>query len=427
MSPEQALDSHTADTRADVYSLGATLYFLLAGHSPFAGRTTTEKVLWLQTRLPRPIRELRPEVPAGLAAVLERMMAKDPAQRYPTPAAVAEALAPWAQAGATPWPPVIEPAPWSGDTQLLDSSATLPTRSYPPAGPPNRGRRGWMLAVGLAAVLLAAGAAVLALQRGGYFDGSGGQRDPGRKVAGGEASGPRLRLLVPAYFYPGGEGAAEWERLLKAPDPATITIIVNQDNGPGKAADPNFTRVIEHARERRFTVIGYVRTDYGKRPAGDVKADVDRWVSLYPGVQGVFFDEQATKADRLNYYAGLYEYARKERGLSPVIGNPGAECVEGYLRQPAADAVCLVESNKEFALFRPPAWAADYQPRRFAALLHHVSGERRMRRYVEMMAEKRIGYGYVTDGDLPNPWGRLPAYWEAELAAVRQVNAPKGP
>ena len=96
VAPEQAVDSHEVDTRADVYSLGATFYFLLTGQTTFPTGRIAQKLIWLQVKMPTPIRELRPEVPAALAAVIEKMMAKRAEDRYQTPAAVAEALAPWA-------------------------------------------------------------------------------------------------------------------------------------------------------------------------------------------------------------------------------------------------------------------------------------------------------------------------------------------
>jgi WD40 repeat protein len=93
MAPEQALDSRQADIRADIYSLGCTLYFLLAGQPPFPEGSLLHKLMSHQDRTPRPLREIRPDVPAALAQVLDRMLAKDPAQRFQTPAEVAEALA----------------------------------------------------------------------------------------------------------------------------------------------------------------------------------------------------------------------------------------------------------------------------------------------------------------------------------------------
>jgi eukaryotic-like serine/threonine-protein kinase len=95
VSPEQALNSHSVDVRADIYSLGATFYFLLTGQPPFPGGKAAQKLIWHQVKQPTPIRELRAEVPEGLGAVVAKMLAKKPAERYQTPADVVEALAPW--------------------------------------------------------------------------------------------------------------------------------------------------------------------------------------------------------------------------------------------------------------------------------------------------------------------------------------------
>jgi eukaryotic-like serine/threonine-protein kinase len=94
LAPEQALDFHKADIRADIYSLGCTLYFLLTGQPVFPGATLAEKLVSHQTREPSAIEKLRPDVPAGLARVLQRMLAKRPEDRYRTPAEVADAVTP---------------------------------------------------------------------------------------------------------------------------------------------------------------------------------------------------------------------------------------------------------------------------------------------------------------------------------------------
>jgi serine/threonine protein kinase len=104
LAPEQALDSHAVDVRADIYSLGGTFYFCLTGSTPFSQGTAAQKLIWHQTRRPTPVRELRPEVPEGMEAVIDRMMAKEPAARYQTPAEVADALVTWTQLPIAPPP-----------------------------------------------------------------------------------------------------------------------------------------------------------------------------------------------------------------------------------------------------------------------------------------------------------------------------------
>lgn len=92
IAPEQARDARSADIRSDIYSLGCTLYFLLTGRPPFAEDSVLEKVRAHLEREPESLRAVRGEVPAELDDVVRRMMAKDPAERYQTPAEVAEAL-----------------------------------------------------------------------------------------------------------------------------------------------------------------------------------------------------------------------------------------------------------------------------------------------------------------------------------------------
>jgi serine/threonine protein kinase len=95
LAPEQALDSHTVDIRADIYSLGATFYYLLTGSAPFPEGSVAQKLIWHQNRQPRQLKSLRPEVPNEIVAIVEKMMAKKPSARYQTPAEVMAALGSW--------------------------------------------------------------------------------------------------------------------------------------------------------------------------------------------------------------------------------------------------------------------------------------------------------------------------------------------
>jgi hypothetical protein len=247
----------------------------------------------------------------------------------------------------------------------------------------------------------------------------------GKPPTNGAVKGPPLRLLVPAYFYPAGKGLEHWDRLIGSPTAAVTVAVVNiaAEGGPGKEADPHYAGVLERARRRGVTVIGYVGTGYGGRPLGEVKGDVDRWIDLYPGIQGIFFDQQASTPDHVDYYVTLYRHV-KRRGLSLVVTNPGTVCAEAYVARPASDVVCLVEVTKGLGAYRPPAWAETYPPDRFAALLYATASPAQMKKCVLQAPDKRIGYCYITDHTPPNPWGRLPRYWQQEVQAVQEVNKP---
>jgi hypothetical protein len=231
-----------------------------------------------------------------------------------------------------------------------------------------------------------------------------------------------MQLLVPAYFYPANKGLKEWDRLLDAASATPIAAIVNPASGPGKEADPNYVKIIERAAKTRIQLVGYVATSYGKRSLDDVKADVDRWVQLYPGVCGIFVDEQASGADKVDYYLDLCRYVRKKKSLKRIIANPGTICAEGYFSKPTADTICIFEGPKPFA-GTLPVWGAKIAPERIAILSYQVGTAKEMLERVRT-AKKLIGFVYVTDAAGANPWDRLPSYWADEIEAIREL-APK--
>jgi len=141
MAPEQAKNSRSVDARADLYSLGCTLYFLLTGQTPFTGATAVEKLVQHQMEEPPSIRKIRRDAPAELDKVIRKLMAKRPEDRYASAAAAAEALLPFTSA----------------------SQKAAPARL-----PILRDRRLWMAVAGLMVLLIGVFA----------FSGSGGKAEP---------------------------------------------------------------------------------------------------------------------------------------------------------------------------------------------------------------------------------------------------------
>lgn len=92
ISPEQARDPRTADVRSDIYSLGCTFFYMLAGAPPFPEGTVLQKLLQHQGEPPPDIHQFRPELPVDIAPLLEKMLAKDPNHRYANPQDLIEDL-----------------------------------------------------------------------------------------------------------------------------------------------------------------------------------------------------------------------------------------------------------------------------------------------------------------------------------------------
>jgi serine/threonine protein kinase len=126
LAPEQAIDSHAVDIRADLYSLGCTLYYLLAGKPPFGEYPLMRKLMMHQNGDARPLRDLQPAVPAALEAIVNRLMAKPKENRFQTPQELADALA------KTPAPP----GSWHGSTAagspILNPRTPVPGWTPPP-------------------------------------------------------------------------------------------------------------------------------------------------------------------------------------------------------------------------------------------------------------------------------------------------------
>jgi serine/threonine-protein kinase len=148
LSPEQARDLHKVDIRSDLYSLGCTFYFLVTGQVPFPGGTSLDKLIRHGSEEPRPLDALRPEVPLVVSALVRRLMAKAPADRFQTPADVVTALTNLAQAISGSWSVVTARAAIASATEdtgarydtsgidfLEDSAPDLAPAATPAAWP----------------------------------------------------------------------------------------------------------------------------------------------------------------------------------------------------------------------------------------------------------------------------------------------------
>ncbi len=124
LAPEQALDSHGVDIRADIYSLGCTFYELLSGATPFAAVASgTQKLLCHLQDQPPAVEKLRPDAPAGVVAIVRKMMAKQPHERFQTPGQVADALGFFAK----PRSPAAPPG-WRAENVAPSSQTPPPLR-----------------------------------------------------------------------------------------------------------------------------------------------------------------------------------------------------------------------------------------------------------------------------------------------------------
>ncbi len=235
-------------------------------------------------------------------------------------------------------------------------------------------------------------------------------------------SEPAIQLWVPAYFYPIGPGLGEWEHLIASARSVPIVAIVNPASGPGRHADPNLAAVLPRARAAGIRLVGYISTQYGRKPIDQVRRECETFLTFYPDIRGFHFDEQSSRAEDLAYYAELYQYIHDRIAHGLVLTNPGTLCDRVYAERPASDVISLFENEGGLERFRPPAWMGAFPGSRFCVQAHGVGGAAEMRRALDRASKLRIGYVFLTDDVLPNPYDRLPTYWDEEVAAVRERN-----
>lgn len=231
-----------------------------------------------------------------------------------------------------------------------------------------------------------------------------------------------LSLMVPAYFYP--STGSDWNRLAAAAARVPLVAIMNPNSGPGSAsADPRYLQAIRSVHTAGGRVTGYVYTQYGRRPLADVKADLQRYHELYP-LDGFFLDEMANDGGTatVNYYAELKDFITRLKPGYHVTGNPGTQTAEVYLSRSTVDTVVTFEEGTGYPGYSPAAWNRKYPAHQFCHLLHSITNTGAFTNALTLAQRRNAGFLFVTDDLMPNPWDRLPTYWEAQVNLVEAAN-----
>jgi len=226
-------------------------------------------------------------------------------------------------------------------------------------------------------------------------------------------------LIVPLYGYP----SATWTTLAqqKLANPSVpIVAVINPSNGPGTAQDPNFVSGIHTLKSAGMTVIGYAYTNYASTPLSSVESAILGYKTLY-GLSGVYLDEMSNVPGHESYYSTLTHYA-DSIGMSLVIGNPGADVPSSYIG--TVNAIIIYESPGLPSLSFLAGWHTSYSKSNFGIVAYGVSSISPS--YIAS-ASSDVGYIYVTDGTMPNPYANLPSYLSSLLGDLAATSsAPAG-
>jgi hypothetical protein len=247
-----------------------------------------------------------------------------------------------------------------------------------------------------------------------------------------------LGALVPAYFYPGTGGPGGvgdgWAAMAAAASQIPVTAILNPNSGPLPGPpDPNYVNAMTNLENAGGTAVAYVFTNYGNAPLATVEGEITTYISQYGKlINGFFLDGMSTNPAEISpYYQPLYAYIKGLFSSYQVIGNPGTNTDEGYLKAPTADILVTYENNTQvqsYLTYQPSPWVFNYSSSHFANIIYNqpnAQGSDSMVTDVNLaFFHNNTGSVYVTDQTLPNPYGQLPSYWNQEVTAIASVPEP---
>ena len=275
---------------------------------------------------------------------------------------------------------------------------------------PGLARRPAVLAVlAVAAVVIAvlATVAVVASARGP------GTRGPGpRQLAHGRGAIQCQSAFVPAFFSPG----PGWTQAITSKPPPSVMILDITTTGAGTAPDSGLQAEVKQALAAKIKVIGYISTDYGRRPPSQVEADVRNYRAWY-NVSGIFLDLAAEGPAQLGYYRGLAGYIRQVDPGATIWLNPGTYPDPRYMS--IADVVMVSEGPYASYLHQQvPNWAYHYPAAKFAHTIFATPSSQ-LANAIRLSRSRHAGHVYVTDQGGSNPYDGLPSYWAREHATIR--------
>jgi hypothetical protein len=255
-----------------------------------------------------------------------------------------------------------------------------------------------------------AGGRAIAGTGGRATAGTGGATVPGMGgTTGGSTGTASTGTIVPLYTDPSDSSWTAIVSAKQAHPKVPVIAVLNPDNGPGASRSTSYTSGIARLQQAGIVVIGYVATGYTDRGIPAVEADIDRWKSLYPVMQGIFFDEQSNATGDEAFYRTVSQYS-KSQGLSLTVGNPGTDTGASYIG--AVDVGLIYESFGLPATSRLTGWHSGFPKSNFGIIPYGAALDHA---YVKA-AKALVGYIYVTNDDLPNPWDSLPSYFADLLA-----------
>jgi Spherulation-specific family 4 len=232
------------------------------------------------------------------------------------------------------------------------------------------------------------------------------------------ASPQTTGTIIPLYANPG----SEWEKVINAkkthPSVPTL-VIVNPNNGPMSCPRQDYVKGITDLKSVGIVTLGYVSTNYTARENKEIITDIDNWKICYPNIDGIFFDEMANIPGKENYYANLTSYA-KSKGFVFTMGNPGIEPLTSYVG--TVDNLVIYE---DVGLPNPSLLERLCEKFNKSNISIISYGIKSLNYSTIRYISPHVGYLFITNGTLPNPFTSLPLYFDQIFEQLDKNNHEK--
>src|SRR5574342_210525 len=224
-------------------------------------------------------------------------------------------------------------------------------------------------------------------------------------------------IMIPLYSYP---TSTAWNNVIAAKNShpsVPFVVIINPNSGPGTSQNQAFVTGIQKLKDAGIIVLGYIPTKYAVRSSATVMHDIDLYKSWY-AVDGVKFDEMTNTVGYETYYSNLSDYA-KSIGLSMTVGNPGADVPPSYIG--IVDNLTIFENGFLPTLSYLGGWHTNYDKNNFSSESYAIPT---LDQAYVTSASQYLGYIYLTDDNLPNPWDTTSSYLNTLAATLDVEPAP---
>ena len=252
------------------------------------------------------------------------------------------------------------------------------------------------------------------------------------------AAATSLSMLYPLYNYPTwwNPDSYIWDDIAAANGTIDITAVINPSDGPGGIGSPNtdYQKGLTDLTAGNVDTLGYVFTEWGNRDIDDVKADIIKYNNDFnPGVDyavtGIFFDQvsTSTNGDILSYYSELQDFVKNSAeasNLDFVAFNHGTNAPEIYLS--LADVNMIFQGTYlDWVSYNTDTYVANYSSSHFGSLVYSTGEVADMQNAIDLALDRNIGFSFVTDDTLSNPWDGFPSYWDDEVNYMATAPVPE--